>query len=312
MDVLGALLGGPRADGVQALRVSLRPPFAVRVEDEAPLAVVCLLQGSIWLLPDDAPPRLMAPGSTALVRGPDHYTVADHLTSATTAVIGPGNISRSPSGAELCQQLYLGPRAWGDDRDAEVVMMVGTYSGTPNISASLLSALPPAVVLDPDARNTRLTGLLTDAAERDEPGQDAVVHRVLDLVLVDAVRAWLVRPDSPTPDWYQGRTDPVVRTALQLMHEQPARAWTVAALAAECGSSRAGFARRFRRAVGRPPVEYLTEWRLSLAADLLQDPDTTLDAIARAVGYGSGFALSAAFKRVRGVTPRPRRGRGTR
>lgn len=59
-------------------------------------------------------------------------------------------------------------------------------------------------------------------------------------------------------------------------------------------------------------MEYLTEWRLSLAADLLQNPDTTLDAIARTVGYGSGFALSAAYKRVRGVTPRPRRGRGTR
>ncbi|MCD5311659.1 helix-turn-helix transcriptional regulator [Kineosporia babensis] len=82
-----------------------------------------------------------------------------------------------------------------------------------------------------------------------------------------------------------------------------ARAWTVESLAAEVGVSRAGLARRFRELVGEPPMAFLTHWRLTLAADLLRSPDLTLAAVARQVGYATPFALSAAFKRVRGMSP---------
>ena len=74
-------------------------------------------------------------------------------------------------------------------------------------------------------------------------------------------------------------------------------------LAAEVGVSRATLSRRFSDLVGRPPMAHLTEWRISLAADLLADPDLTVDAVAGRVGYGTGFALSEAFLRVRGRRP---------
>jgi AraC-like DNA-binding protein len=94
-----------------------------------------------------------------------------------------------------------------------------------------------------------------------------------------------------------------VGRALRMMQNNPAEPWTVATLAAEIGISRAALARRFTDLVGEPPMSFLTSWRLALAADLLREPDATVGAVARQVGYGSPFALSTAFKRVRGITP---------
>jgi AraC-like DNA-binding protein len=92
-----------------------------------------------------------------------------------------------------------------------------------------------------------------------------------------------------------------------MMHNNPDHPWTVASLATEIGVSRAALARRFTDLVGEPPMAYLTGWRLTLAADLLREPDATVAAVARQVGYASPFALSTAFKRVRGVSPRQHR-----
>ena len=92
--------------------------------------------------------------------------------------------------------------------------------------------------------------------------------------------------------------------ALRLIHDDPAHPWTVAELADESGVSRAAFARRFTELVGEPPMKFLTGWRLSLAADLLLEPGATVGSVAYRVGYASPFALSSAFKRVRGMSPR--------
>jgi AraC-like DNA-binding protein len=91
--------------------------------------------------------------------------------------------------------------------------------------------------------------------------------------------------------------------ALRLMHHNPAHPWTVSELARESAISRAAFARRFQELVGEPPVAFLTGWRIALAADLLREPGATLSAVAHQVGYGSPFALSTAFKRLRGISP---------
>jgi AraC-like DNA-binding protein len=96
----------------------------------------------------------------------------------------------------------------------------------------------------------------------------------------------------------------VVDTALKLIYDAPRQPWTVASLAASAGVSRALFARRFAELVGESPMAFLTDWRLTVAADLLREPSATLGSVARQVGYGSPYAQSAAFTRVRGVSPR--------
>jgi AraC-like DNA-binding protein len=102
----------------------------------------------------------------------------------------------------------------------------------------------------------------------------------------------------------------VVGPVLRLLHSKPAHPWTVEALAVTTGTSRASLARRFTELVGEPPMTFLTGWRLALAADLLREPGATVGSVARQVGYGSSFALSTAFKRVRGISPREHRATG--
>ena len=114
---------------------------------------------------------------------------------------------------------------------------------------------------------------------------------------------WFDASGADAPGWWQAADDPVVGPALRLVQHNPEHPWTVALLAAQVGVSRAALARRFATVVGQPPMTYLTEWRLMLAADLLLEPDATVQAVASRVGYGSGFALSAAFKRHRGISP---------
>jgi len=145
--------------------------------------------------------------------------------------------------------------------------------------------------------------LLATEIARDEPGQDAVLHRLLDLVLVLALRAWCAGPAAVLPAWYRALAEPAIGDALRLLHEDPARRWTVAGLAAKVGMSRAAFAARFTGLVGQPPLTYLTGWRMTLAADQLRDTDATIATVAHDVGYADAFAFSVAFKRARGVSP---------
>ncbi|MET0693809.1 MAG: AraC family transcriptional regulator, partial [Propionibacteriaceae bacterium] len=145
--------------------------------------------------------------------------------------------------------------------------------------------------------------LVASEISRDEPGQQVVLDRWLDLALIMTLRAWFARPESHAPGWYRAQSDPAVGPALRLLHEQPARAWTIADLADAVGMSRAGLARRFTSLVGEPPMGYLAEWRITLAAERLRTSSDTVERIARQVGYANAFALSVAFKRIRGVSP---------
>jgi AraC-like DNA-binding protein len=162
-------------------------------------------------------------------------------------------------------------------------------------------------VVRAEALESPLIALLAEEIVRDAPGQEAVLDRLLDLLLIAALRAWLSRDDAQAPGWYRAHADPVVGHALRLIHDDPAHPWTVASLARSAGVSRAALARRFTELVGEPPMAYLAGWRIALAADLLLEPGTTIGAVADRVGYGSPYALSTAFKRLRGVSPREHR-----
>ncbi|WP_327327016.1 AraC family transcriptional regulator [Streptomyces sp. NBC_01210] len=303
MDALAGLLDGPRARGAFLLRMVMEPPWSVRIEDHAPLSLLCMTAGEAWIIPDTGEPVLLRPGDVAIARGPDAYTTADQLTREPTALIGPGGTCHTLQGEPLAQSMHLGVRSWGNDPEGLATMLVGTYQMKGEVSGRLLDALPMLLHLPAEVWNCPLMPVLDDEISRDEPGQSVVLDRILDLVLIAVVRSWFSRPDAEAPAWYLAMGDPVVGRALRLLQDDPAHPWTVASLAAKCGVSRAGLARRFHELVGEPPMAYLTDWRLALAADLLRETDATVDAVARKVGYSGSFALSAAFKRVRGVSP---------
>ncbi len=297
------LLDGPRARGAFLLRSIMNPPWSVRIRDEAPLTLVAVVRGEAWVVPDGAAPQLLRPGDFAVIRGPDHYTVADDPATPPRVVIHPGQRCTTPSGEELHALMDLGVRTWGDSLDGPTMLLTGTYQMRGEVSRRLLGALPQMLVLPGGTIDAPLLALLDTEIVKDEPGQEAVLDRLLDLLLIAVLRAWFARPEVEAPAWYRAHADPVVGRALRLLHNNPAHPWSVAELAAGCGVSRAALARRFTDLVGEPPMTFLTGWRLALAADLLREPDATVGSVARQVGYGSPFALSVAFKRVRGVTP---------
>lgn len=283
----------------------LAPPWSLHIQDEAPLTVVSMVRGGAWIMLGENPPRQLCVGDIAIFRGPDHYTIADDPGTAPRIYIHPGNITKTADGEILCETLSLGVRQWGTDADGATMMITGTYESAGAASQRLLRALPPVIVLQRGDFDTRLLDILVDEAVKDEPAQGVVLDRLLDMVLIAALRSWFARNDAPA--WYHAYSDPLVGKALRLLQHNPAHGWTVAGLAAAVGVSRAALARRFTDLVGEPPMSFLTEWRLSLAADLLAESDATIEAIARQVGYGSAFALSAAFKRHFGVSPRDHR-----
>lgn len=306
MDVVAGLLNGPRAQGAFLLRSSLTPPWSLRVQDEAPLTLVAVVQGEAWVVPDGGDAVRLQPGDVAILRGPEPYTFADDPATAPQVVIHPGQRCTTPDGEQLAAMRDLGVRTWGNSEQGATVMVTGTYQVLSEICQPLLDALPALVVLPGESWETPLIPLLASEVGKDEPGQEAVLDRLLDLLLIAVLRTWFARPDVEAPTWYQAHSDPVVGGALRLMHDDPAHPWTVAKLAAATHVSRAALARRFTDAVGTPPMAYLTAWRLALAADLLR-PGTTISAVAEQVGYGSPFALCTAFKRVRGISPREHR-----
>lgn len=303
MDALAALLDGPRAHGAFMLRTAWSPPWSLRIEAESPATLLMVARGHIWILPDNAPAVRLDAGDVAITRAPDHYTVADSPDTPPGIVIGRNQECRSVSGEPLDETLSLGVRSWGNHHDGETVMMVGAYGSIGEVGDRLVQALPPVVSMRHDEWDSPLLGLLSDEVLRDEPGQTAVLDRMLDLLVISFLRAWFARPDAEPPAWYTAQGDPVVGRALRLMQNNPAEPWTIANIASETGVSRAVLARRFNELVGEPPMSFLTRWRLDLAALLLRRDDMTIGAVAQQVGYSSPYALSTAFKRERGVSP---------
>jgi AraC-like DNA-binding protein len=307
MDSVAGLLDGPRARGAFLLRSMLDPPWSLRIQDEAPLTLVAMVRGEAWIVRDADDDVRLAAGDVAILRGPEPYTVADDPATEPQVLILPGQRCMTPDGQELTEMAHMGVRTWGNSPDGATVMLTGTYQMRSEISQRLLNALPPLFVVGGDMWENPLIAYLAEEMARDEPGQEAVLDRLLDLVLIAVLRAWFARPEAEAPGWYRAHGDPVVGPALQLLHNNPAHPWTVKSLAAAIGVSRAALARRFNALVGEPPMTFLTEWRLTLAADLLREPGATVGSVAPQVGYGSSFALSTAFKRVRGISPQAHR-----
>jgi AraC-like DNA-binding protein len=305
MDGLAGLLDGPRARAAFLLRSTLDPPWSMRIQDEAPLTVLAVVRGQAWISLESGRPVTVRAGDVAIFRGPDGYLVADEPGRAAQVAIHPGQECEylTPEGQALVESVGFGVRTWGNATPGTTELLTGTYLLEGEVSARLLRALPPLIVVRADEWDCPVVPLLAAEIGKDEPGQEAVLDRLLDLLLIAALRSWFARPDTAAPGWYRAHADPVVGKALRLMQHDPAHPWTVGELARASALSRAAFARRFHELAGEPPMAFLTGWRIALAADLLRDPGATVTSVARKVGYGSPFALSTAFKRVRGVSP---------
>jgi AraC-like DNA-binding protein len=293
VDALTDLLRDVRADRADVCRSFSSPPWSLAFTVTAPFTLVTAVCGETWLLVEDGTPVLMRRGAVGLIRGPLRFVLADDPATAPQIEVGHPD----------CKRWRVGTRTYGLGSDGDTLVITGSYSVDGGAAARLLNSLPAAFVVPCDDERCPTLDVLAGEVAKDQAGQDIVLERLLELLLVYALREWFDRPEANTPAWYRALGDETVGPALRAMHDVPERAWTVAELAARAGVSRAALARRFTALVGVPPLTYLTEWRMDVAADLLRKPDATIGSVARAVGYADGFTFSTAFKRVRGVRP---------
>ncbi|MFK0104824.1 AraC family transcriptional regulator [Streptomyces sp. NPDC091217] len=255
-----------------------------------------VLQGGCWLLPDGGDPVSLGVGDAVLLPHGTGHVLADSPLDAAVAAAKAVPFERWSEGT--------GPRAWPPDRDA-TEMLCGKYRLDCSRMHPLMTELP-AVVHLPNrvGRHPELRAaidLLAGELDARRPGSCVALPSLLDLLLVYMIRSWM--SESTTGAWPAALGDPVTAAALRALHSDPAAPWSNDRLAAEAGVSRPTLARRFTALVGRPPMAYLTWWRLILAASLLRDTPETLSTIADRVGYGSPYALSHAFQREFGTTP---------
>ncbi|MEV5436545.1 AraC family transcriptional regulator [Streptomyces sp. NPDC052682] len=311
MDTLSGLLGSPKARGAFLLKSVFNPPWGLRIEDRAPLSLVTMMHGSAWVLREGCDPVRLAAGDVAVLRGPEPYTLVDDPATRPGITVDPEQRCHTIDGEDVTEAMSLGVRTWGEPhRTGSAVMLSGTYQAPNEVGRRLLAGLPALLVQPASAARAPLIGMLAAEVDKEDIGQEVVLDRLLDLLLINVLRSWLMEPGTGAPLWFRAQSDPVVGRALRLLHERPSEPWTVASLASSVGTSRAVLARHFTELVGEPPMSYLTGWRLTLASELLRDPELSVAGIAQRVGYSGPFALSAAFKRERGVSPQEfRRGK---
>jgi AraC-like DNA-binding protein len=295
MDVLSDVLSRARARGALFGHWRLSDPWGLDFDDaDAPLSLHTVLVGELTCEREDFPAARVRQGDLVLVRGGRYRFVHE-----------PGAAARPVAEVLAAGPAPGTPRTYvlGDGHGTE--LLCGAYAFDGGLWSAMVATLP-AVTVVTSAGNRPLSTLLALMAEEirsAEPGQQTVLDRLLDLLLVAALRAHWTAPQAAAPDWFRALSDPVAGPALGALHEAPSRSWTVGDLAVRAGVSRATLARRFAAATGMPPLAYLTRWRMELAKDELERPGTTISSIARATGYADEFSFAAAFKREVGVAP---------
>ena len=196
-----------------------------------------------------------------------------------------------------------------DARGGEPTRMVCGFLGCDAKPFNPLLASMPRVLRMPGLAadgSSWIATFLRSAVEessRKRPGGEAVLERMSEMMFVEVVRRYV---DTLPPDqtgWLAGTRDPAVGRALALMHEKPAKAWTLERLGEEAALSRSTLHERFVSLIGQPPMQYLAQWRMQLATGWLRDTDAKVSDIALEVGYENEAAFSRAFKRAVGESP---------
>lgn len=296
MDPLAAIIAMLRPRSLAAKVISGAGNWGVRYSQTDSAGFGLVLAGECFLSVDACSPVRLAAGDFVLMPPVSGFSIfsdpdVELLPMDPAATMGLSELRHGHSEGE-----------------AEFKLLGGYFRFEP-ANAALLSGLLPALIhiQHTDLATKRLINtieLIADEALNDRPGRDLIVDRLAEVMLVEALR---FRPGDigalARPGLLEGLSDPNVGKALRCIHADVARHWTVAGLAREAGLSRSAFSERFAQRVGMPPMEYVIEWRMAVAKDILQRKGSPLEKVAAAIGYESASAFSTAFRRQVGLPP---------
>jgi AraC-like DNA-binding protein len=265
-----------------------------------------ITQGRCWAGLEGEPPQPMQAGDILVVPHGDPYFLAGSPEAGER--LGTDEavwwFRRMAAGA---LPVVVSEGGGGPERAVFICGFLGCDARPFN---PILAALPRVMHLRRATRAGDRLGHLVEFAlaelRQRRAGDREVLLRLSELMFIEVVRCHLdsgAASGSASPDWLAGLRDPVVGRALARLHAEPARAWTLDALAADAATSRSVLAERFMQFVGQPPMHYLAAWRMQLAARMLDDATTKVVAVASAAGYDSEAAFSRAFKKHTGMAP---------
>lgn len=284
------------ARGSLGTRIEAGGRWGLWLETFPGTALHAVSTGTTWLtVPGERPRRLDAGDVVLLPAGTEHG-----LASEPGVMMGACDRDSADRARAVGGVVRLG------SRPTQTSLTTLHYEQDPEISTPVLTALTGPVYVAASERSylDDTVRLLTRELAHPQVGTTAAVNSIIDLLLIQFIRAWLTTQPAQRPSsWLSALLDPIVRDALESIHREPDRAWTTATLAAAAQVSRATLSRRFPAAIGQTPGAYLTQWRIDLAAARLRDTDEPIEAVANAVGYTSPHAFSRAFRRARGLAP---------
>lgn len=293
-DLLGQILERTRLRGQLYCRTVLRAPWGLRFPPTAVATLHLVASGSGYLT-QGREVLALGTGDVVLLPRGDGHAVADSPRSPKVPLeqwlAGRGEASTHVLGGAGAESRFLCGHFAFDEPGAHPVLRL----------------LPSRVHLRGDSEAARAmaptVALLEREYERAERGVSVIVSRLLDILLVQVLRAWADAQPTGGAGWLGALGDRTLASALGWMHSEPGRDWSVDELARRVGTSRATLARRFAAEVGMAPHAYLTRLRMQEAAVQLRESEDGLAAIAARVGYDSEFAFNRAFRRLMGVPP---------
>ncbi|HEX6739031.1 MAG TPA: AraC family transcriptional regulator, partial [Vicinamibacteria bacterium] len=266
-DPLGEALHGLRMDSGLYTRSEFTAPWGLALPPlPGHLMFHVVTSGRCWLEAEGTEPRLLQPGDLALVsRGDGHRLVS--VPGGPAA--GLFDLPRE----EVSERYEILRHGGGG---AATTMMCGAIRFDHPTAHRLIMLLPPTIVIDgwssPRMDWVQSTlRFMTDEASELRPGGEAVITRLADILVIQAIRGWIAQDPAAQTGWLGALRDPQIGHALSLIHRQPERAWTLAALAAEVAMSRSAFAARFTELLGEPAMRYVARFKMQLAQDALQD-----------------------------------------
>lgn len=297
MDPLSLILDGIRLRGGVFRELVLRAPWGFALHTPGLASFHIVTGGRAWLRRAGAEPLALDTGDLVLLPAGDAHEIRHDAAAA-----GPVRDLAADFISGPAEPLALGGEG------ALAHLLSGRFSFDIELARPLVSALPPLLHLrgigaSPPSWLRIGLEFIADERSRARPAQQAVIDRIADILFIEVLRGHVESLPEGSGNWLLALRDRALSAALSAMHREPGRDWSVPELAEIACLSRSAFAERFTQVLGQPPLGYLTDHRMRLAAWTLRNSDLAVARVGQQVGYASETAFSQAFKRHHGAPP---------